>query len=132
MQLSYRGHSYSVDHPSVDMADSGIAGSYRGHAFPVTYPRHIPVAQPVRNLSYRGVRYQTTATGGVQSIVPQPAIPQPAVQPTLMPRLLQTSTYDNVHQLNIRQRLQQRIEAARAKGDQKLLSLLEREMQQAG
>ncbi|MCU0524664.1 MAG: DUF4278 domain-containing protein [Elainella sp. Prado103] len=127
MQLTYRGHSYLVDHSSVDMAESGITGTYRGHAFPVTYPRHIPVAQPVRHLSYRGVRYQTTSGGGVKTTAPQPAL-----RSSQTPRLIKPSSYNNVHQLHIRQRLQQRMEAAKAKGDQKLLSLLEQELQQAG
>lgn len=132
MQLSYRGHSYNQDAPAVDMVDSGMTGSYRGRTYALTYPRHIPVAQPTHNLVYRGAAYTTTTTGGIQST----ARPKPAAQPIpagviRMPYTLQ-GTYDSVHRLNIQRRLQQRIEAAKARGDQKLLMLLEREMQQAG
>lgn len=128
MQLSYRGHSYTQDATSVDMVDSGLSGSYRGRAHTFTYPRHIPVAQPTYNLVYRGAAYHTTATGGVTPTAPQPMVPAARVR---VPRSLQ-GAYGNVHQLNIQRRLQQRIEAAKAKGDQNLLLLLEHEMQQAG
>lgn len=151
MQLSYRGNHYTYEPASVDMVDSGVVGVYRGQTFPITYPRHIPVPQSVHTLTYRGASYRTTATGGIAPVTqPQEqkrSVAQSApVQPTYIQRSkpvsvpsnlrwssnVQSIEYDKVHRSNIQRRLQQRIEAAKARGDLKLLNLLEHEMQQAG
>lgn len=133
MRLSYRGHSYNQDVTSVDMVNSNMTGSYRGRTYPLTYPRHIPVAQPTHHLVYRGAAYQTTATGGYKPVhAPNSAVEAVSISAVRPSRQMRTDSYDNVHRLNIQRRLQQRIEAAKARGDQKLLRLLEHEMQQAG
>jgi hypothetical protein len=137
MQLSYRGSHYDLDLSSADMVDSGMKGVYRGQTFPITYPRHIPT-QPSHELRYRGAAYRTTATGSTEAILRRSV----AAVPTR--KLAASSTYlsgqtcrvltpdlEKMHRLNIQQRLQHRIEVARAKGDQALLHMLEREMQQA-
>lgn len=135
MQLSYRGVRYTRESTPVDMIDSGMVGTYRGQTFPITYPRHMPVQQAVHNLVYRGTAYRTTATGGtvavervVENVPVRPAAPSGSVAPI---RRIPSEAYETTHRSNIQRRLQQRIEAAKARGDQKLLSLLEHEMQQA-
>lgn len=138
MQLSYRGAHYNLDLTSTDMVDSGMKGVYRGQAFPITYPRHIPT-QPSHALTYRGTAYRTTATGNTEAILrPVAAVPVVKVAPPAyltglsgQTCRLQTPDLEKMHRLNIQQRLQHRIEVAKAKGDQALLRLLEREMQQA-
>ncbi len=133
MQLSYRGTSYNQNVTPVDMVDSGMTASYRGRTYSLTYPRHIPVAQPAHNLVYRGVAYQTNAMSGAEpAVAPKPAVKSIPTSTIRIPHSLQKGSYDSVHKLNIQRRLQQRIEAAKARGDQRLLLLLEREMQQAG
>ncbi|QYO64231.1 DUF4278 domain-containing protein [Leptolyngbya sp. 7M] len=148
MQLTYRGAHYNREPQPVDMVDSPIQGTYRGQAFSFSYPRHIPVPQPVHTLTYRGATYRTTETGQTM-----PA-PRPVARPVTSPvtSLSQASAkramvssnprwqtskaqfaeYEQTHQMHIRRRLQQRIEAAKARGDYKLLNLLQNEMQQAG
>jgi hypothetical protein len=137
MQLSYRGSHYDLDLASTDMVDSGVKGVYRGRTFPITYPRHIPV-QPSHELMYRGSAYRTTATGKAESVTRTPVAAVPTAKLAAPSTYLwgqackvQTPTVEKMHKLHIQQRLQHRIEVARAKGDQALLGLLEREMQQA-
>ncbi len=137
MQLSYRGSHYDLDAPFTEMVDSGMKGVYRGQAFPITYPRHIPV-QPSHQLKYRGSAYRTTATGGTASVVRPPIAAVPAAKLSAPSTYLwgqackiQTPDLEKMHKLHIQQRLQHRIEVAKAKGDQTLLRLLEHEMQQA-
>jgi hypothetical protein len=143
MRLTYRGTSYNHEVTPLEMIDSGLMGAYRGQAFSVSYPRHVPAPQTLRGLTYRGVTYHITPTGdrvavgtrkGIASAVA--SIEKSAKSATapsyLKQRSARNSEYDQVHQLHIRRRLQQRIEAAKARGDYKLLSLLESEMQQAG
>jgi hypothetical protein len=89
-------------------------------------------------LTYRGVVYRTTETGGVESIA-TPTSPRVAAAPVTNPvdqpspflqvRRMQMSEFADAHRRNIQRRLQQRIEAAKAKGDENLLHQLEREMQ---
>jgi hypothetical protein len=161
MQLSYRGVRYSQLRESIDgspepveMIDSGVEGRYRGHAYHFTYPRHLSASastlQPARQLCYRGVAYSTTASG-VRSHVPTTSV-RPVSRPvqpvaeissvrsrTLGPVELAgravnlaSKEYNNIHRRYIQERLQHRIDVARAQGNHNLLQMLEREMQQVG
>lgn len=136
MRLSYRGAQYDHEFTPVDLVDSGISGQYRGQTFNFAYPRHIPVPQATVRLKYRGIAYQTTATGSVAS-VPATAHPElaPGEQAMAVPlslksrvRQMQTSEISKTHLESIRQRLQHRMDVAKAKGDTNLLHELEKEM----
>lgn len=135
MRLSYRGAVYHHEPTSIDRVDSGISGQYRGQTCNFAYPRHIPVPQAAVALNYRGVSYQTIETGDIASA--------PATHPELISgeqavvvrlplrsyaRRLQTSEITAVHLENIRQRLQHRLDVAKASGDTNLLHELEKEM----
>lgn len=138
MKLTYRGHSYNYEPAPVDLVESPLVGTYRGQAYSISYPRHIPVPQPVKALKYRGVEYTTTATGDVAS-VERVAQPQPALGPrevlavnnqtVFQSRRSLLSEVGRVHRENILRHLQHRMEVARAKGDETLVHQLEREMQ---
>jgi len=136
MKLSYRGISYDDNSTFAEMTESQTIGHYRGHAFNFAYPKHIPVPQPVLTLKYRGVAYRTTATGGVEALVPTQAIDQAVpVAPVQVPSVLQSrpaklSELARIHRENMRRSLQHRLEVAQARGDQRLLHQLEQEMQQ--
>lgn len=136
MRLSYRGAHYEYEPTPVDLVDSGISGQYRGQSFTFAYPRHVPVPQTAALLKYRGVSYRTTATGKIES-APATAHPElaPGERAVAIPlplksriRHLPTSDSAQVHLENIRQRLQHRIDVAKAKGDTNLLHQLEEEM----
>lgn len=136
MRLSYRGAPYEYEPTPVDLVNSGISGQYRGQTFTFTYPRHIPVPQSAVALKYRGIAYQTTAIGSIES-VPATAHPEVAAgeRAVAIPlplkshlRRLPTSDLSQVHLESIRQRLQHRIDVAKANGDANLLDELEKEM----
>lgn len=59
MRLIYRGNHYEAETIPVEMKRSTLSGNYRGHRYELIYPRYVPVAQAVINLSYRGVPYST-------------------------------------------------------------------------
>lgn len=139
MRLVYRGQSYHTDVVPVDMAESDVVGHYRGQTVNFTYPRHVPVPQAVQNLKYRGVAYRTTATGAVEAIAPgietRPAVAMASSIGTVKaaaPKSRQAMLAEvaRAHRQNIQRSLQHRIEVARARGDEALVSILEREMQQ--
>jgi hypothetical protein len=142
MKLSYRGVRYDSVSTPIDMVESEGVGHYRGSSFHFAYPRHIPVPQPALELKYRGVAYQTTATGGAESISPAVRAARAAVRDVFRPsgvdqarsairaRQAILGEVAKVHRQNIERSLQHRIEVAKARGDQNLVNILEREMQQ--
>jgi hypothetical protein len=135
MRLSYRGQHYDYEPVPVDMAETNTTGHYRGHQFNFSYPRHIPVPQPILDLKYRGVAYRTSSSGLITT--PQPAIqPDQEVvpvrfKPVKSNRQVLLREVAKIHSQNVQQRLQHRLDVARAKGDEWLVAQLEREMQQA-
>lgn len=136
MKLSYRGAHYDYEPIAANMAESELTGHYRGRHFQFNYPRHIPVPQPILTLNYRGSTYRTTATGGTEALVPVEGLREVAststqsIKTSLRARQALLSEVARVHRQNIQRSLEHRIEVARAKGDQQLINLLEREMQQ--
>ncbi|NJL37037.1 MAG: DUF4278 domain-containing protein [Leptolyngbyaceae cyanobacterium SM1_4_3] len=142
MKLFYRGIPYDSVSTPISMIESETVGHYRGGNFHFAYPRHIPVPQPVLELKYRGVAYQTNAAGGSESISPATRAAKSAVRDVFRPsgvdqarsairaRQAILSEVANVHRQNIERSLQHRLEVARERGDQNLVSMLEREMQQ--
>lgn len=142
MKLSYRGVRYDSVSTPISMVESEGVGHYRGGSFHFTYPRHIPVPQPVLELKYRGVAYQTNAKGGAESISPAMRAAKAAVRDVFRPtgvdqarsairsRQAILGEVAKVHRQNIERSLQHRIEVAKARGDQNLVNILEREMQQ--
>jgi hypothetical protein len=59
MKLCYRGVPYTYEPPEVKAIDTGISGKYRGAAYPIQMLMTESTDQPVFNLKYRGVAYQT-------------------------------------------------------------------------
>jgi len=142
MKLSYRGIPYDSVSTPINMIESEAVGHYRGGNFHFAYPRHIPVPQPALELKYRGVAYQTNASGGSESISPATRAAKAAVRDVFRPtgvdqarsairtRQAILSEVARVHRQNIERSLQHRIEVAKSRGDQNLVNVLEREMQQ--
>lgn len=132
MRLTYRGHDYEQEPvPPMQMRDSGSVGLYRGRELHFSYPRHVPVPQPVNQLQYRGVAYQTTETGEVNStgwVVRLVAHAQARhAIAHAQARLVDQQELARVHHQYLMERLQHRLEVARAKGDDALIRQLEQE-----
>lgn len=135
MQLSYRGVHHRYQPTPTDMVESGVTGHYRGQQVNFSYPRHIPVPQPVMRMQYRGVKYCTTPAGGTEA-VPQTQHPEMAagdkavvmpLPPITQVKRFQSLELSTAHLDNIRKRLEHRMEVAKAKGDLVLLNQLEQE-----
>jgi len=144
MKLSYRGVPYDYVPPSVGITEGEVLGKYRGLPWREHLVREVPVSQPSYYLKYRGVPYwsnQVSDTGRV--VEPQVALTSPVVTPGLgietygapvrvrsqreRQRLTEVA---RIHQQNLRQRLNYRLEKAKQKGDETLIHLLEAEQQQ--
>jgi Domain of unknown function (DUF4278) len=126
MKLTYRGANYEYDIPTVDMEEGGVAGKYRGQNWNYRYPRHMKVPQHVQDLQYRGrlecgqksLKSDRDVTTTVDSAGATVKFAQ------------QIEDVATVHRVNICNILDRRKQVARAKGDVKLMCLLEIEWQQ--
>lgn len=141
MKMTYRGVSYERTPLSLEVTEGEIGGKYRGAAWQQKYPRHIPVPQPKLDLKYRGAAYcvgdpidveatrlRRTYAGAATSVVPKTE--QVAVPKTSRQRA--SEELGHIHRNNICRSLERRLQAARAKGDENLIRLLEAESKQIG
>lgn len=130
MKLAYRGTPYTYEPPTFEMMESGLTGKYRGQATRISYvyPRHLAALQPSANLKYRGVPYSTPAgevamPGAARKVaVAQSSFA--AIRAQLSQQVAET------HRSNLYRNIEHRLQVAKEKGDQALIRLLEREMQQ--
>ena len=133
MKLLYRGTSYDYNpHLSNQRISWGAAPlvkpsyslTYRGHAYLVD--PNVDMSQPVAafssDLIYRGVAYQLN--GGTTSEA------KSAIHDRLAAKRTAAVELAMVHRNNLQRNLQHRLQVAQERGDQSLIQLLEREMQQ--
>jgi len=126
VELRYRGIAYTATQPMLELTESNILATYRGQHYHPRYPKHVSVPQPVAICKYRGVAYQTTATGGITAAS---ASPQPKLVP-LAAQIAQDDAMHRTHRRNLCDRLNQRLASAQARGDANLVALLEAESQE--
>lgn len=138
MKLSYRGVSYDYDPPTLEVTEGEILGKYRGQIWRKHTGQNAPL-QPIVELKYRGVSYYTDRFGGVNTALkPQPKVATSEVVPTAQPiQAVATPTAQRrskqewlqTHRNNLRQNLEHRLQVAKERGDQALVSQLENELQ---
>ncbi len=58
MQLSYRGSSYAVQNPEVEVIETDQLGMFLGNRFKIKQTNVIQRHQTATHLKYRGVDYQ--------------------------------------------------------------------------
>lgn len=126
MKLTYRGANYEYDIPTVDMEEGDVAGKYRGQNWNYRYPRHMKVPQHVQDLQYRGrLEGDRVSLKGDRDVAPK--FDTIGVTVKSAEKVEDVAT---VHRINICNMLDRRKQVARAKGDVKLMYLLEMESQQ--
>lgn len=137
MRLCYRGVEYDYNPPSLEVKEREILGTYRGRPLHFNYVSHVPVPQPVADLTYRGVAYQTTSSGEVQLREGPQRQRQSVFQgikstdnSAMQARRQLLRDAAESHRSSIQRMLQHRIEVARAQGNDILLKQLEEEMHQ--
>ncbi len=134
MRLSYRGAEYDYEPTSVEMTNSGLTGQYRGQSFGYSYPRHIPVPQPVHTLTYRGAVCRTNPGSHIEAMTSRPTVGMSnRASVTGLPiamqiHRIQKDEVTEIHRQNIQRRLEKRIQAAKSRGDELLLQHLEQEL----
>lgn len=120
MKLSYRGINYESEIPTIEFEPGESRGKYRGRDWQFKYPKHMVHLKPKIYRQYRGVAYSTC---------PHPIAKESYCRlPPPVPPVKNDSR--QIHLENMRRSLERRLAVAQAKGDTKLISLLEQESQQ--
>ncbi|AFZ29030.1 hypothetical protein Glo7428_0429 [Gloeocapsa sp. PCC 7428] len=138
MKLTYRGVNYESSEPNIQMTEGDIGGQYRGVNWKQRYPRHIPVPQPVVGLKYRGASYSVGHPIDVEASLVRRQYTETAKTKLKAENQVSTASsrqraleeLNHTHIANIRQNLEHRLQVARARGDQKLIQMLEVEAKQ--
>lgn len=144
MKLFYRGNSYEYNPDRATAGNTGRPGRqpqpsqapytliYRGITLrvdPKAASVPVPMLPTTYDLIYRGTTYHVRrdAQGGVTAVTQPVGATQAR---TAVPSSLPKHYVRKVHRANLLDNLQHRLQAARARGDQKLIELLEAERQQ--
>jgi len=131
MKLCYRDVNDKDTPTPLEMTEREISARFRGEFSQFPYVRHIPEPLGMHTRKFCGVAAATPQPVVVKTIqVAQPVVdasPSPfhsRNQLEILDQLFHT------HLKNIQRTLEHRLQVARAKGDQKLVQLLETESQQ--
>ncbi len=127
MELTYRGVSHHYDPDTVDIRLEQVAGQFRGQELNWRAVTSVALPDPSLNLKFRGVPVRTSQVEAISVKQVQPQLRSQVLHP------LQQNFIDQVaelHRRNILLRLQQRLQAARDRGDENLIRMLEAEQQQ--
>jgi Domain of unknown function (DUF4278) len=130
MKLAYRGTNYDYDIPAIDMIEGEVAGKYRGQNWSYRYPRHIPVPRPAYDLDYRGTDDSHKRVLKADEDVTARVDTATAIAIAAVTSAYNREEIAKVHQANICNILDRRQQIAKAKGDESLLRLLEKEWKQ--
>ena len=133
MDLTYRGSTYKPSAPNLVKVDQQLIGKYRGQdCYKAIYDLS-SFSSVLPQLKYRGVEYGGVAKTTVSTEASETAfrIEVPGYQkPIRSSRHDELSALDKVHNDYLLMNLEKRLSAARQKGDQGLVNLLEQEKDQ--
>lgn len=130
MKLSYRAAHYDYNPPTLEVSEGEILGKYRGAAWRCHTLQAVPVPQSSMTLKYRGAFYAPNEPAdlypaGVAQRVQRASKPSPV--PNSLPVLKELA---QVHRSNLQRNLERRLDAAKQRGDQTLVAILEKERNQ--
>lgn len=132
MKLSYRGVRYESTPSTLEVTEGEIGGMYRGRPWQFHYLRHIPEPPPIHELKWRGVTYSRNEPAIVEPTPVAQPMRSSVTKPFFRHNRRETALDETktMHLRNIQRALEHRMQVAKAKGDEKLLHLLEAELKQ--
>lgn len=132
MRPSNLGVTYQSYPPSIEVTEGELLGKTRGLNQGNSYPRHIPGAIAAVNLNYRRAAYcvnrklDSFTFTDTNSSQPPPA----RWESEYSYQIRIPAQVANILKTNIWEKLERRMQAAKAKGDENLIRLLEEESKQ--
>jgi hypothetical protein len=130
MKLTYRGVCYEAEPATLEVTEGEIGGTYRGQNWKFHYVKHVPEPQPVHDLKWRGVAYNTGKPVAIQPTATAQPQSERVVTPARRKRVKAMDAATRTHLANIRSRLEHRLEIAKASGNKQLVQQLEEESKQ--
>ena len=130
MRLSYRGVNYEYTVPTLEVTEGEILGKYRGTGWHCHTLNETPVPRANMELSYRGVHYETNPAAGACGNLAFRSEPLATRASVSSRSVAVRKQIDDVHRTNLKRNLDRRLQAAKARGDEQLVSLLEAESKQ--
>lgn len=131
MKLSYRGVNYEYTPPTLEVTEGEILGKYRGVGWHCHTLKEIPVPQPNMALTYRGVNYETNPSAGACRNLSSRSTVFAGGRTSVSSRSVAVrKAIEDVHRANLQRNLERRLQTAKARGDEQLVSLLEAESKQ--
>jgi hypothetical protein len=120
MRLSYCGAHYETELPTFQMLEGDVIGKHRGANLRLqySYPKHIPMPQTPLDRKHQGANATPAAITTLSQSTPQ----------NVRQRVLKE--VEETHRTNIYRSLERRLQVAKNLGDQRLVGLLESELQQ--
>ena len=140
MKFNNRAFNYEPNLSNIELTESEIVDN-QGTDWKQKYPRHIPVPQVKIDLKSPAVECSTGDLIDIEANqLRQNYIADDSVAVTKKNEVVLTKTkrqqlleeLNNVHLNNLRRNLERRLQVAREKGDENLISLLEAEFEQLG
>jgi hypothetical protein len=139
MQLTYRGAHYDYNPRSAEaVRESNVSRAirpafnlhYRGSVYTVdpNAEPNLPVLKPTAQLVYRGSTY--ALNGWTKTAAVQGAVRTVSTESHFNQKAFGSAEIATIHRSNLHTNVQRRLQVARERGDQNLISLLERELQQ--
>ncbi|MFW6358244.1 MAG: DUF4278 domain-containing protein [Chroococcales cyanobacterium] len=126
MKFNYRGVGYDREPLKLETVEGEVVGKYRGQPVRQHYPRHIPTPQPKLYLQYRGVAYSKRPIPQDMTVEKQLAAITKSCKIDQRSKSV-TNDLAEIHLNNIRRNLERRLLVAKAKGNEDLVELLEKE-----
>ncbi|WP_017319116.1 arginine synthesis PII-interacting regulator PirA [Mastigocladopsis repens] len=130
MKLTYRGVDYESNPLTLEPTARTLSGKYRGRTWKRNYLRHISQTQATAELKYRGVSYYIGDPLQVEFMIRAKHHSNTASAAQVGKYKKNGGELAETHLTNIRRNLESRLLAAREKGDQDLIRLLEDEAKQ--
>ena len=131
MKFSHRGANYNDAPSMLEVTEREIGNMCQGQKREFSYVRHIPEPLPLPNRQFRSVTYCTAQPTAAKSTVAAPRVMTVSDRTSLSCKKREIlDELMNSHLQNIQRSLEHRLQVARAKGDQKLVRLLEAESKQ--
>ena len=130
MNLSYRGVSYEYKSPTMEVREEEVFGRYRGQPCSLGYVRHVPTPPLATNRVVCGdVHYisrlaDRPITNLAEVETRQSVFPSDRSSEKILDEA------KNAHLANIHRSLERRLQAAKARGDELLLNLLQAEIEE--
>ncbi|MEO1428037.1 MAG: DUF4278 domain-containing protein [Cyanobacteria bacterium J06633_8] len=132
MKLIYRGIKYEHSPVTVEVTTAGVCGKYRGAEWKCHYSQYTPVTDNAVELKYRGVSYYSGNPEKVEELKKRKKLSfifGDSKKISFRNRVSRNQR-NKTHQQNLLRDAQRRLEVAKRKGDENLISILQDEVNQ--